>query len=130
MVQVHVGPLLSLSLPANVPGGAALPGRQGLVTDSIGKMPAGLSQMSRAREPVRSLINWILGFWALVSVAIAVWFLSINSSAGDWQDVVTIIVVVLSQRVAWRSAYRGSSFATSSRVTRLEPRSPLWYLPR
>ena len=50
--------------------------------------------MSRAREPVRSLINWILGFWALVSVAIAVWFLSINSSAGDWQDVVTIIGVV------------------------------------
>lgn len=50
--------------------------------------------MNRAREPVRSLINWILGFWALVSVAIAFWFLSINSSAGDWQDVVTIIGVV------------------------------------
>lgn len=50
--------------------------------------------MSRTREPARSLINWILGFWALVSVAIAIWFLSINSSAGDWQDLVTIIGLV------------------------------------
>ena len=49
--------------------------------------------MRRALEPIRSPIHWILGLWALASVSIAIWFLSINSQSGDWQEVVSIIAV-------------------------------------
>ena len=49
--------------------------------------------MRRTFEPIRSPIHWILGLWALVGASIAIWFLSINSSAGDWQDLVSVIAV-------------------------------------
>jgi hypothetical protein len=50
--------------------------------------------VSRTHRPiVRGPVNWILGLWAVVGVSIAIWFLSINSSAGDWQDVVSVVSI-------------------------------------
>jgi hypothetical protein len=50
--------------------------------------------VSQTHRPiVRGLVHWILGLWAVVGVSVAIWFLSINSSAGDWQDVVSIVTI-------------------------------------
>jgi hypothetical protein len=63
--------------------------RSSLASADVGE----LSTVRRALEPIRSPIHWILGLWALVGVSIAIWFLSINSSAGDWQDLVSVIAI-------------------------------------
>ncbi|HUP15367.1 MAG TPA: hypothetical protein VM848_04885 [Acidimicrobiia bacterium] len=50
--------------------------------------------MSQTHRPlIPRPIHWILGLWAVVGVSIAIWFLSINSFAGDWQDVVSVVSI-------------------------------------
>ncbi|CAN5827173.1 hypothetical protein BH23ACT5_BH23ACT5_01500 [soil metagenome] len=57
-----------------------------------------LAQARPSGQPVRSRLDsaqkWILVGWIVAAAALSVWFLDLNSHAGEWADLVNVIALM------------------------------------